>query len=188
MSQRLNYSKNSGNDSVDFLGNKQQRTDPQSFWGDKQSQPAKGWQVSPEKQVGDMEEYEHVDNLPSKSTAKRTPQSKVFSFNDPGFNSDDIQKLQQAIKGGGEGAGGSMLPPPPPPTTTSKDHFRREVPAPSIMMTAEPYQSNALRLLFVHQNSTNSVSSASFASEQESENKSRKTSFSRISKTSPNNI
>jgi hypothetical protein len=78
-----------------------------------------------------MEECELVNNLPSKFTPKRTPQTKVFSFNDPGFNFDDIQKLQQD-KRGGPGDGGSTLP------ASSKDHFRREVPAPSIMMAMEP--------------------------------------------------
>jgi hypothetical protein len=52
-----------------------------------------------------MEEFEHVNNLLGKFTPKRTPESKVFSFNDPGFNFDDIQRLQQE-KRGGPGAGG----------------------------------------------------------------------------------
>ena len=78
-----------------------------------------------------MEKYALVKNLPSKFTPKRTPQFKVFSFNDPGFNFDDIQRLQQD-KRGGPGEDGFTLP------ISSKDHFRREVPAPSIMMAMEP--------------------------------------------------
>jgi hypothetical protein len=52
-----------------------------------------------------MEQFEHVNNLPGKFTPKRTPESKVFSFNDPGFKFDEIQRLQQD-KRGGPGAGG----------------------------------------------------------------------------------
>jgi hypothetical protein len=130
-----------------------------------------------------MEDYEDMNNLPGKLTPKRTPQTKVFSFNDPGFNFDEIQRLQQD-KGGGSGAGGGFTLP-----YSSKEHFRREVPAPSIMMTMEPSHTNGLRLLLIHQKSFNSVSSASFASAaMDSENKSRKSSFSRITKTSPNKI